>query len=31
MIGAMQDITPRKQAEERQRLLTEKLARQNSD
>ncbi|ALW83900.1 hypothetical protein AUC43_01530 [Hymenobacter sedentarius] len=31
MIGAMQDITPRKQAEERQRLLTERLARQNSD
>ena len=31
MIGAMQDITPRKVAEEQQRLLTEKLMRQNSD
>ncbi|MBF9237092.1 PAS domain-containing sensor histidine kinase [Hymenobacter sp. BT683] len=31
MIGAMQDITPRKQAEERQRLLTEKLFQQNAD
>ncbi|WP_460550483.1 sensor histidine kinase [Hymenobacter daeguensis] len=31
MIGAMQDITARKQAEQQQLLLTEKLARQNSD
>lgn len=31
MIGAMQDITARKQAEEHQLLLTEKLAGQNSD
>ncbi|WP_460500050.1 sensor histidine kinase [Hymenobacter agri] len=31
MIGAMQDITPRKQAEHQQRLLTEKLLSQNAD
>lgn len=31
MIGAMQDITPRKQAERQQRLLTEKLIGQNAD
>ncbi len=31
MIGAMHDITARKQADEKQRLLTEKLLRQNSD
>ncbi|MDB5268855.1 MAG: hypothetical protein JWP58_1895 [Hymenobacter sp.] len=31
MIGAMQDITPRKQAERQQRLMTEKLIGQNAD
>jgi PAS domain S-box-containing protein len=31
MIGAMQDITPRKQAEQQQQLLTEKLIGQNAD
>ena len=31
MIGAMQDITPRKQAEHQQQLLTEKLIGQNAD
>ena len=31
MIGAMQDITPRKQAEHQQQLLTEKLINQNAD
>ncbi|GAA3929670.1 PAS domain-containing protein [Hymenobacter algoricola] len=31
MIGAMQDITERKQAEERQRLMTAKLGEQNAD
>ena len=31
MIGAMQDITPRKQAERQQQLLAEKLMSQNAD
>ncbi|MGY3090099.1 PAS domain S-box-containing protein [Hymenobacter sp. UYAg731] len=31
MIGAMQDITPRKQAERQRQLLTEKLIGQNAD
>lgn len=31
MIGAMQDITARKQAEDQQRLLADKLGRQNAD
>ncbi|MCI1189321.1 PAS domain-containing sensor histidine kinase [Hymenobacter sp. DH14] len=31
MIGAMQDITPRKQSERQQRLLAEKLIGQNAD
>lgn len=31
MIGAMQDITARKEAEDQQHLLTEKLGRQNAD
>ncbi|GAB2860864.1 sensor histidine kinase [Hymenobacter ruber] len=31
MIGAMKDITPRKQAERQQRLMTEKLIGQNND